>query len=144
MLETLVADGVLGLYRLAGRAGGPLIRGHLRRRAERGREDLARIGERFGYPGARRPPGALAWLHGRAQHAGRLPLGTFAERRGCRAARWRRGVVAHSAHSAVAAQRNVAAQRGGSVVAAGPGCAQMQRSCCRKWTACRTALLPPP
>jgi 3-deoxy-D-manno-octulosonic-acid transferase len=64
MLETLVADGVLGLYRLVGRAGRPLVRGHLRRRAERGREDAGRLGERFGHAGRERPEGPLVWFHG--------------------------------------------------------------------------------
>lgn len=36
----------------------------LRRRAARGREDPARLGERLGRPSARRPDGALVWLHG--------------------------------------------------------------------------------
>jgi 3-deoxy-D-manno-octulosonic-acid transferase len=36
----------------------------LRRRAARGREDPARLGERLGHPGASRPGGSLVWLHG--------------------------------------------------------------------------------
>jgi 3-deoxy-D-manno-octulosonic-acid transferase len=64
MLETFVADGVLGLYRLVGHAGRPLIRGHMRRRAERGREDARRLGERFGIAGLERPEGPLVWCHG--------------------------------------------------------------------------------
>jgi 3-deoxy-D-manno-octulosonic-acid transferase len=63
MLETLVVDGVLGLYRLVGRAGRPLIRGLLRRRAKRGREDPRRLGERFGRAGLERPEGPLVWIH---------------------------------------------------------------------------------
>jgi 3-deoxy-D-manno-octulosonic-acid transferase len=36
----------------------------LARRAARGKEDAARLGERLGHAGAPRPPGALVWLHG--------------------------------------------------------------------------------
>lgn len=54
----------LGLYRAATACGGPLIRMHLRRRARRSKEDPARLPERLGVPGAARPPGQLAWLHG--------------------------------------------------------------------------------
>ncbi|WP_394694020.1 3-deoxy-D-manno-octulosonic acid transferase [Hyphobacterium sp.] len=36
----------------------------LDRRARRGKEDPARIRERFGYPAAPRPQGKLLWLHG--------------------------------------------------------------------------------
>jgi len=36
----------------------------LRRRADRGREDPARLGERLGRPSAPRPDGPLVWLHG--------------------------------------------------------------------------------
>lgn len=39
----------------------PLV---LRSRARRGKEDLARIGERLGRAGRARPPGPLVWLHG--------------------------------------------------------------------------------
>lgn len=36
---------------------------YLRRRARRGKEDPARLGERFGYASASRPDGRLIWLH---------------------------------------------------------------------------------
>lgn len=36
----------------------------LRRRAARGREDPARLGERLGRPSSPRPAGSLVWLHG--------------------------------------------------------------------------------
>lgn len=36
---------------------------YLRRRAQRGKEDPERLGERFGYASAARPAGALIWLH---------------------------------------------------------------------------------
>ena len=36
----------------------------LARRARRGKEDAARLGERLGRPTLPRPPGPLAWLHG--------------------------------------------------------------------------------
>ena len=55
---------VFALYRLIGLAAGPLVRRHMRQRCARGREDPARIAERFGRSGTRRPPGALVWIHG--------------------------------------------------------------------------------
>ena len=64
MLKQLAARTALGLYGLAGRAATPLVKGHLRQRARRGREDPARLGERLGYPGRARPAGPLVWLHG--------------------------------------------------------------------------------
>ena len=42
----------------------PLAPMVLRRRAARGREDPARLGERLGHPSAPRPDGPLVWLHG--------------------------------------------------------------------------------
>jgi 3-deoxy-D-manno-octulosonic-acid transferase len=63
MLQDVTADCALGLYRLAGRAGAPLVRAHLRRRARRGREDPERLAERLGRAGRARPAGALVWLH---------------------------------------------------------------------------------
>lgn len=64
MLKQLAARSALGLYGLAGRAATPLVKGHLRRRARRGREDPTRLGERLGYPGRARPEGPLVWYHG--------------------------------------------------------------------------------
>lgn len=46
----------------AGRLAAPLLPLLLRRRAARGKEDLARIAERQGFDAAR-PPGPLLWLH---------------------------------------------------------------------------------
>ena len=36
----------------------------LRARARRGKEEISRLGERFGRPGLHRPPGELIWIHG--------------------------------------------------------------------------------
>ena len=54
----------LPLYRAATRLLEPLAPGLLRWRAARGKEDPARLGERSGRSGARRPDGPLVWLHG--------------------------------------------------------------------------------
>ena len=53
----------LALYRLATRLGGPLFELTLQRRAQRGREDPARLSERRGRASAERPVGPLVWLH---------------------------------------------------------------------------------
>lgn len=55
---------LLPLYRAATVLGGPLIEGHLRRRAARGKEDPGRLSERFGRASQARPKGKLVWLHG--------------------------------------------------------------------------------
>lgn len=52
-----------GLYRTLWRIGGPLLPAYLRRRARRGKEDPARLDERFGKPSRPRPPGSLVWVH---------------------------------------------------------------------------------
>jgi 3-deoxy-D-manno-octulosonic-acid transferase len=51
------------LYRALTAAAAPLVRRYLRARCRRGREDPARLGERFGRAGVARPPGPLVWLH---------------------------------------------------------------------------------
>lgn len=54
----------LALYRAATGLAAPLAPVLLRQRIRRGKEDPARLGERLGRPGAARPEGRLAWLHG--------------------------------------------------------------------------------
>ncbi len=54
----------LALYAAATSLAEPLAPGVLRRRADRGKEDPARIGERLGRAAVARPPGPLVWLHG--------------------------------------------------------------------------------
>ncbi|KRB52854.1 3-deoxy-D-manno-octulosonic acid transferase [Phenylobacterium sp. Root700] len=54
----------LALYAAATRLAEPLAPGLLARRAARGKEDPARVGERLGHASAPRPPGPLVWLHG--------------------------------------------------------------------------------
>lgn len=54
----------LALYTAATRLAEPLAPGLLSRRAARGKEDPARVGERLGHASAPRPPGPLVWLHG--------------------------------------------------------------------------------
>jgi 3-deoxy-D-manno-octulosonic-acid transferase len=44
-------------------AAAPLVALYLNARCRRGKEDRARLGERFGIASAVRPPGALVWLH---------------------------------------------------------------------------------
>ncbi|QDL90936.1 3-deoxy-D-manno-octulosonic acid transferase [Paroceanicella profunda] len=54
---------LLSLYLfLSGRLG-PVARLWLKRRARRGKEDPARMGERLGIPSAPRPDGRLVWFH---------------------------------------------------------------------------------
>ncbi|MBL8670130.1 MAG: 3-deoxy-D-manno-octulosonic acid transferase [Alphaproteobacteria bacterium] len=50
-------------YRALGRLSAPLVRRHLASRAQRGKEDPQRLGERFGVAGTPRPEGPLVWLH---------------------------------------------------------------------------------
>jgi 3-deoxy-D-manno-octulosonic-acid transferase len=54
----------LGLYRGAWALGAPAARLILSRRARRGKEDPARIGERLGVASRARPEGLLIWIHG--------------------------------------------------------------------------------
>jgi 3-deoxy-D-manno-octulosonic-acid transferase len=54
----------LALYGAATRLLEPLAPALLRRRAQAGKEDEARLGERLGRPGLARPSGPLVWLHG--------------------------------------------------------------------------------
>ena len=53
----------LALYRGLASAAAPLIRHYVGRRMRDGKEDPARLGERFGVPTQARPEGALVWLH---------------------------------------------------------------------------------
>lgn len=55
---------LIGLYRTATLALTPFARLLLRSRLKRGKEDAARIGERFGIASTPRPKGPLVWLHG--------------------------------------------------------------------------------
>jgi 3-deoxy-D-manno-octulosonic-acid transferase len=52
-----------GAYRLIGFAVMPLVPLALAVRARRGKEDPARVGERYGRPSRPRPAGRLAWVH---------------------------------------------------------------------------------
>jgi 3-deoxy-D-manno-octulosonic-acid transferase len=54
----------LAAYGLATALAEPLAPWLLRRRAARGKEDLARLGERLGRTAVPRPDGPLVWLHG--------------------------------------------------------------------------------
>lgn len=62
MSESL--PGALAAYRIATRLAAPLAPLLLKRRAERGKEDPERLGERRGEPARARPEGELVWLHG--------------------------------------------------------------------------------
>jgi 3-deoxy-D-manno-octulosonic-acid transferase len=54
---------IFHLYRGLTALGAPLIDYYLERRKKRGKEDLARFGERQGHAGRERPPGPLVWVH---------------------------------------------------------------------------------
>ena len=51
------------LYRAVTIAAAPLVTRYLYRRCRDGKEDPARLGERFGIASAKRPAGPLIWLH---------------------------------------------------------------------------------
>jgi 3-deoxy-D-manno-octulosonic-acid transferase len=53
----------LHLYRAFGRVAPPLLRVFLRHRVRKGKEDAARLPERWGHAGQPRPEGVLVWLH---------------------------------------------------------------------------------
>ena len=55
---------MLGIYRAATLALGPVLALYLLYRRRIGKEDPARRGERAGIAGRARPPGPLIWLHG--------------------------------------------------------------------------------
>jgi len=55
---------LLSVYRLASICFAPVAPLFLRWRQRRGKEDRRRLVERMGRPGAARPEGRLAWLHG--------------------------------------------------------------------------------
>lgn len=54
---------MLVIYSIVGTAITPLLRSWLNRRAKRGKENAARMGERFGHASVARPAGRLVWLH---------------------------------------------------------------------------------
>ena len=54
---------LLTLYKFAMQASTPLLEAYLQKRARRGKEDVARAGERRGMAGLKRPAGALLWFH---------------------------------------------------------------------------------
>lgn len=54
---------LLSLYRLVLQPAGPVLRWGLRRRLARGKEDAARLPERWGAAVLPRPLGSLVWLH---------------------------------------------------------------------------------
>ncbi|MGE3143057.1 MAG: 3-deoxy-D-manno-octulosonic acid transferase [Hyphomonadaceae bacterium] len=54
----------LSLYRMASWALGPALSAWVGARARAGKEDPARLGERYGRASAARPDGPLVWLHG--------------------------------------------------------------------------------
>jgi 3-deoxy-D-manno-octulosonic-acid transferase len=62
-MADLGAGILLGAYRVAGLLALPVMPLALSVRAARGKEDRARIGERFGRSTAVRPPGRLVWIH---------------------------------------------------------------------------------
>ena len=54
---------ILSLYRALTTAASPAIRAYLARRAYAGKEDPARMSERYGQASANRPEGRLVWIH---------------------------------------------------------------------------------
>jgi 3-deoxy-D-manno-octulosonic-acid transferase len=53
----------LALYALTGRIAAPALKLYLQRRVRRGKENPARLGERWGHATLPRPSGKLVWLH---------------------------------------------------------------------------------
>lgn len=60
---SLLADPLLAAYRATARLATPAVWLLLRRRIGRGKEDPARLAERWGYGDRPRPAGTLLWIH---------------------------------------------------------------------------------
>ena len=54
---------ILPVYRGLSYAAAPILRNYLERRKQRGKEDPARIDERFGNASIKRPDGIVIWIH---------------------------------------------------------------------------------
>ncbi len=67
---------MLALYRLISATAGPVVWLYLKRRCRGGKEDRARLPERFGESERTRPEGVLIWLHAASvgESASALPL----------------------------------------------------------------------
>jgi 3-deoxy-D-manno-octulosonic-acid transferase len=62
-MGSFAATAAFGLYRLAGIAIRPVTPLFLSWRVSKGKEDRARLGERYGRAGRERPAGPMVWLH---------------------------------------------------------------------------------
>lgn len=73
---SLLASTVFALYRSFATFGAPLITRHMAKRMAHGKEDIERIGERFGQSDTARPDGRLVWIHGASvgESVSALPL----------------------------------------------------------------------
>jgi 3-deoxy-D-manno-octulosonic-acid transferase len=66
---------MMGAYRIAATAAAPALRLLLNARLRAGKEDEARLPERFGAASAPRPPGKLLWIHAASNGEARSALG---------------------------------------------------------------------
>ena len=64
MLASIGCKVVFGTYRGVTTAMRPLVPAYLSHRVKKGKEDQARLSERYGYATISRPPGPLIWAHG--------------------------------------------------------------------------------
>ena len=62
-MADLAAAAAMGAYRLVGLLARPILPFLLARRVRRGKEDPARIAERYGRASRARPPGRVIWIH---------------------------------------------------------------------------------
>ena len=62
-MADLAALAAMGAYRLVGLVARPLLPRRLGRRVRRGKEDPARLSERYGRASRARPPGRVIWIH---------------------------------------------------------------------------------
>jgi len=62
-MANLAGTAAFGIYRLAGMVIRPVTPLILSWRVSKGKEDQARLGERYGRAGRERPAGRLAWIH---------------------------------------------------------------------------------
>lgn len=65
---------MMSVYRLAARAAAPALRLLLNARLRAGKEDAARLRERFGTATVARPPGPLLWIHAASNGEARSAL----------------------------------------------------------------------